>query len=80
VLQYQYCNTLATVVLLQVPATMPRDFKKIKLSGPMKVKRMRDHGLALYQQQVANSEHEDDTRLSMIMPLRTTLQRRVWTQ
>jgi hypothetical protein len=60
VLQYQYCNTPATVLLLQVSATMPRGFKKVKLSGPMKVSRMRDNDLPLYQRQVANSEHGDE--------------------
>jgi hypothetical protein len=60
VLQYQYCNTPATVLLLQVSATMPRGFKKIKLSGPMKAIRMRDDDPPLHQRQVANSEHGDE--------------------
>jgi hypothetical protein len=47
-------------LLLQVSATMPRGFKKIKLSGPRKVNRMRDDDPPLYQQQIANSEHGDE--------------------
>jgi hypothetical protein len=39
---------------------MPRGFKKIKLSGRMKVNRMRDNDPPLYQRQVANSEHGDE--------------------
>jgi hypothetical protein len=40
--------------------TMPRGFKKVMLSKPMKVKRMRDYDPPLYQQQVANSDHGEE--------------------
>jgi hypothetical protein len=39
---------------------MPRGFKKIKLSGRMKVNRMHDDDPPLYQRQVANSGHGDE--------------------
>jgi hypothetical protein len=40
--------------------TMPRGFKKVKLSKPLTIKRMRDDDTPLYQQQAADSEHGEE--------------------